>query len=85
MLTALVAFGRSDLVGAVPDDDDEPGDEERPAAAYSQPTEQAPPPAPSMPIGNRYVHAAPQNYPRFIPIDDRMMGSPRVLLGAQGA
>jgi hypothetical protein len=41
--------------------------------------EQAPPSA-SMPIGNRYVHNEPQNYPRFTPVDDWMQGSPRVLL-----
>jgi hypothetical protein len=42
----------------------------------------APPPAPSMPIGNRFVHAEPQaHYSRFTPHDDSWwMGTPSVML-----
>jgi hypothetical protein len=43
--------------------------------------EQAPPPAPSMPIGDRFVHGEPQVYrSRFTPQDDNWwMGTPAVL------
>jgi hypothetical protein len=51
------------------------------SAIYAnQSAEQAPPPAPSMPIGHRWVHAEPQNYPRYVPQDDSWWtGMPRVL------
>jgi len=63
--------------------DEDAAESELTEAIYEQPAvEQAPPPV-SMPIGNRFVHAEPQNFPRYTPIDDGwMLDSQRVLLDA---
>ena len=59
--------------------DDTPAEESAIALRERQLSQIAPPPA-SMPIGDRYVHAEPQNYYcRFTPVDDWMLGTPRVL------
>jgi hypothetical protein len=60
--------------------DDETPDEESAAAIHEKPLTQIAPPPASMPIGNRYVHAEPQNYyTRFTPVDDWMLGMPPAL------
>jgi hypothetical protein len=48
-------------------------------AIQVKPAAQQAPPEASMPIGNRFVHAEPQNFPRYTADDSWMMGSPRVL------
>jgi len=83
MLTVLGAFDRamSGVLAAHASHDDETAERERAAAIHAQSVEQAPPPAPSMPIGHRWVHAAPQDFPRYPnSVDEWMLGSPRVLL-----
>jgi hypothetical protein len=82
LLSAVIAFGRSADSAVVAHDahDDETAEEEAAAVLPAQSVEQAPLPAPSMPIGHRYVHAEPQNYRRTPQDDSWWMGTPRVLL-----
>lgn len=75
--TEPTEHGAHAMIGPSPDDG---GDDEPVAAllAENQLTQIAPPE--SMPIGNRFLHAEPQNYPqRFTPIDDWTLGVPMVL------
>src|SRR5947209_3725735 len=83
VLTALTALGRfmTGAFAAHASHGDETAEGEQAAAIHAQSVEQAPPPAPSMPIGHRWVHAAPQDFPRYTnSVDEWMLGSPRVLL-----
>jgi hypothetical protein len=92
VFTALGVFGRfvsvvfaqvtedAAMEPIAPPHDAETGESEPASAVVEKaPVEQAPPPAPSMPIGNRYVHAEPQSY-GYTPQDDSWwMGMPPVL------
>jgi hypothetical protein len=48
------------------------------AAIYEKQRAQIAPPEASMPIGNRWMHTEPQNYPRWTPVVD-LMGMPMAL------
>jgi hypothetical protein len=74
---ALEMFGA--VVSIASAEDDEPVENEWSCAIQRQPVEQAPPPA-SMLIGNRYIHAEPQNYPKGTVNDDWMLGTQPVML-----
>jgi len=64
----------------------ETAEEESAAVVHAQSVEQAPPPAPSMPIGNRVVRTEPQYHSRYTPQDDNWwMGSPLILLASPAA
>lgn len=81
-LTALTALGRfvSGVLAAHEPHDDETVESERAAAIYAQIAGQAPPPAPSMPMGHRFVATEPQRLRHVNSDDSWMLGSPRVLL-----
>jgi hypothetical protein len=83
LLTVFTALGRSmtGVFAAHAPHDDETAESELAAHVHAQSLAQAPAPAPSMPVGNRWVQAAPQDFPRSAnPVDEWMRGSPRVLL-----
>jgi hypothetical protein len=66
VMAALDRFMIGVLARGEPDDD-ETGETERATAIYGQVPEQAPPPAPSMQIGNRFVSAGPQPLGGILP------------------
>jgi hypothetical protein len=66
LMAALDRFMSGVLARGEPDDD-ETGEIERGDAVYAQVPEQSPPPAPSMPIGNRFISAGPQPLGGILP------------------